>query len=246
MTPPPCPCAGAGAVKRAERPAEAEGDGGGGGGASVARRAVVDPAALADHDAAAASTLWWCDDGDGDGRHWHAKAGDAPDAGWRGVRYGPGGGATAASVTERPGATAGGAPYRPWSVTFDGSEAPYFRWFVGARTNCCFNAVDKHLHVGASDVAGGGWGAGGGGLVFASSCLRVRAKRRGGGGLRASRLLRSGPRRSCRGGAERAGRLVLMSGGAFVGRMRIGGDVRSLLGSSLCHGPRSGVSIAAL
>jgi len=38
-------------------------------------------------------------------------------------------------------------PWTPWRALVDASEAPYFRWFHGARTNACFNAVDRHLLV---------------------------------------------------------------------------------------------------
>eukprot|EP00957_Ditylum_brightwellii_P027592 2086055-Ditylum_brightwellii.AAC.1 len=42
----------------------------------------------------------------------------------------------------------------PWKTLLDNSEAPYFRWFVNAKTNACFNAVDRHLLEGrGSDVA---------------------------------------------------------------------------------------------
>jgi len=42
----------------------------------------------------------------------------------------------------------------PWRTLLDAREAPYFRWFQGARTNACFNAVDRHLLDGrGADVA---------------------------------------------------------------------------------------------
>lgn len=34
---------------------------------------------------------------------------------------------------------------RPWEEVLDDSEAPFYRWFVGARTNIVTNAVDRHL-----------------------------------------------------------------------------------------------------
>lgn len=32
-----------------------------------------------------------------------------------------------------------------WHTTFDGSDAPSWRWFVGGRLNACYNCVDRHL-----------------------------------------------------------------------------------------------------
>ncbi|QJR34927.1 AMP-binding protein [Gemmatimonas groenlandica] len=41
--------------------------------------------------------------------------------------------------------------YRPWSLAFDDREPPFYRWFVGARTNACFNEVDRHVLSGHGD-----------------------------------------------------------------------------------------------
>ena len=35
--------------------------------------------------------------------------------------------------------------HRPWDQVLDGSRKPFARWFVGAQTNLCHNAVDRHL-----------------------------------------------------------------------------------------------------
>jgi acrylyl-CoA reductase (NADPH)/3-hydroxypropionyl-CoA dehydratase/3-hydroxypropionyl-CoA synthetase len=35
--------------------------------------------------------------------------------------------------------------WRPWSLAFDDRDAPFYRWFCGARTNACFNEVDRHV-----------------------------------------------------------------------------------------------------
>lgn len=35
--------------------------------------------------------------------------------------------------------------YKPWRVNFDDSEAPYYQWFLGGKTNACFNEVDAHV-----------------------------------------------------------------------------------------------------
>jgi propionyl-CoA synthetase len=37
---------------------------------------------------------------------------------------------------------------RPWSKVLDSSRAPFYRWFVGAETNTCYNAVDRHVEAG--------------------------------------------------------------------------------------------------
>jgi acetyl-CoA synthetase len=34
--------------------------------------------------------------------------------------------------------------YEPWSEVLDDSEAPFFKWFVGAKTNVVLNALDRH------------------------------------------------------------------------------------------------------
>jgi acrylyl-CoA reductase (NADPH)/3-hydroxypropionyl-CoA dehydratase/3-hydroxypropionyl-CoA synthetase len=38
--------------------------------------------------------------------------------------------------------------WTPWKVAFDDSDAPFYRWFAGGRTNACFNEVDRHLLAG--------------------------------------------------------------------------------------------------
>ncbi len=38
--------------------------------------------------------------------------------------------------------------WRPWQQGLDDSAAPYYRWFVGAETNACFNEVDRHVLAG--------------------------------------------------------------------------------------------------
>jgi acrylyl-CoA reductase (NADPH) / 3-hydroxypropionyl-CoA dehydratase / 3-hydroxypropionyl-CoA synthetase len=41
--------------------------------------------------------------------------------------------------------------WRPWHTGFDDREAPWYRWFVGARTNAAFNEVDRHVLAGHGD-----------------------------------------------------------------------------------------------
>jgi acetyl-CoA synthetase len=37
--------------------------------------------------------------------------------------------------------------YEPWSRVLDDSEAPFYKWFTGAKTNVVLNALDRHLHT---------------------------------------------------------------------------------------------------
>ncbi len=37
--------------------------------------------------------------------------------------------------------------YKPWEAVLDDSEAPFFKWFVGAKTNIVLNALDRHLNT---------------------------------------------------------------------------------------------------
>ncbi|WDZ97638.1 propionate--CoA ligase [Herbaspirillum sp. WKF16] len=42
---------------------------------------------------------------------------------------------------------------QPFSRTLDYSRAPFARWFIGGRTNLCYNAVDRHLPQRAQQAA---------------------------------------------------------------------------------------------
>jgi acetyl-CoA synthetase len=35
--------------------------------------------------------------------------------------------------------------FAPWETVLDRSEAPFFHWFVGAKTNIAYNALDRHV-----------------------------------------------------------------------------------------------------
>jgi acetyl-CoA synthetase len=37
--------------------------------------------------------------------------------------------------------------YEPWTRVLDDSNKPFFKWFVGAKTNIVHNAIDRHLHT---------------------------------------------------------------------------------------------------
>ncbi|MEM1414899.1 MAG: AMP-binding protein [Myxococcota bacterium] len=54
------------------------------------------------------------------------------------------------------GAPAENAPedgWRPWAQAFDDADAPFYRWYVGAKTNACFNEIDRHLLAGHGEKA---------------------------------------------------------------------------------------------
>lgn len=37
--------------------------------------------------------------------------------------------------------------FKRWDQVLDESEKPFFKWFTGAKTNVCYNCVDRHLNV---------------------------------------------------------------------------------------------------
>ena len=43
--------------------------------------------------------------------------------------------------------------FTPWTTAFDASDAPFFKWFSGGRTNGCFAEVDVHVLTGHGDEA---------------------------------------------------------------------------------------------
>ncbi|MEE4380910.1 MAG: AMP-binding protein [Pseudomonadales bacterium] len=95
-------------------------------------RALTDPGAY--HGAIAAAELHWHDDEHG---CWLRR--EPADGPWRGY-------------DARDGGTVEAAPregsWTPWRRAFDDTDAPFYRWFVGARTNACFNEVDRHVLAG--------------------------------------------------------------------------------------------------
>ncbi|MFP6731777.1 MAG: propionyl-CoA synthetase [Alphaproteobacteria bacterium] len=40
-----------------------------------------------------------------------------------------------------------------WDKVLDDSNPPFYRWFVGAETNACYNALDRHVEGGRADQA---------------------------------------------------------------------------------------------
>ncbi len=91
--------------------------------------ALADPGTY--HGTIAASELHWYSDEHG----WVRRA---PDGAWSGFHPCTG---EAASPDLPP-------DWRPWTRAFDDSDAPFYRWFVGARTNACFNDLDRHVLAG--------------------------------------------------------------------------------------------------
>src|SRR5688572_8089490 len=39
----------------------------------------------------------------------------------------------------------------PWEQVLDESQAPFYRWFAGARLNTCHNALDRHVEGGRAE-----------------------------------------------------------------------------------------------
>jgi propionyl-CoA synthetase len=54
--------------------------------------------------------------------------------------------------------------YKKWDRVLDDSHPPFFRWFVGGKTNLCYNAVDRHILNGDGDKLALIWDGGGQGL----------------------------------------------------------------------------------
>ncbi len=40
---------------------------------------------------------------------------------------------------------------RPWDKVFDDTNAPFYRWFTGAKLNTCYNCLDRHVAGGRAD-----------------------------------------------------------------------------------------------
>jgi len=89
------------------------------------QRAQDDPGAY--HGDIAAGELHWFD-----GDDWVRRE---PGGAWRGL----------GTSGDAPREAVHSPDWRPWETGFDDSAAPFYRWFVGARTNACFNEVDRHV-----------------------------------------------------------------------------------------------------
>ncbi|MBI2236219.1 MAG: propionyl-CoA synthetase [Magnetospirillum sp.] len=42
---------------------------------------------------------------------------------------------------------------KPWDKVLESSDKPFYRWFVGAECNTCYNAVDRHVKEGRGEQA---------------------------------------------------------------------------------------------
>ena len=41
--------------------------------------------------------------------------------------------------------------YKPFQQVLDDSDKPFYRWFVGAQLNTCYNALDRHVEGGRAE-----------------------------------------------------------------------------------------------
>ncbi len=55
-----------------------------------------------------------------------------------------------------------------WVKAYDDSNPPFYKWFVGGKTNIAYNAVDRHLSLGRTNKAA---------LIWVSSTGEVRILR---------------------------------------------------------------------
>jgi len=99
------------------------------------REALDDPGAY--HGAIASAELHWHDP---DAGLWLTR--DPASGQWTGFD---------AATGEPAGSRAPLPDWTPWTQAFDDTDAPFFRWFVGARTNACFNEVDRHVLAGRGE-----------------------------------------------------------------------------------------------
>jgi len=41
--------------------------------------------------------------------------------------------------------------FKPWTQVLDKSQKPFYKWFIGGKTNLAYNAIDKHLNTPTED-----------------------------------------------------------------------------------------------
>ena len=99
------------------------------------------------HDERAATT----DDRLGGWRRAGAGAGAASPPPRARIRATNGGDSTNADTPKKTSHHPSSSSWTPWRALCDVAEAPYFRWYAGAKTNACFNALDRHLADGRGD-----------------------------------------------------------------------------------------------
>jgi len=99
-------------------------------------QAISDPGAF--HGDIAAREIHWFVDGVGPHGAWLTKGDDGRWTGWDA--------ADASHVSPSlP------ADFAPWTIAFDASTPPHWRWFTGGRTNAVFSEVDRHVLAGHGD-----------------------------------------------------------------------------------------------
>ncbi|MEE4300073.1 MAG: AMP-binding protein [Pseudomonadales bacterium] len=103
--------------------------------ATSRERAQADPGAY--HGDIAASELHWQDEASG---RWLRR--DPETGNWSAIDGASGAAGPAEDLA---------SDWRPWSIALDETDAPFYRWFVGARTNACFNEVDRHVLAGRGE-----------------------------------------------------------------------------------------------
>ncbi|MFT7287904.1 MAG: acrylyl-CoA reductase (NADPH)/3-hydroxypropionyl-CoA dehydratase/3-hydroxypropionyl-CoA synthetase [Halieaceae bacterium] len=89
------------------------------------REASIEPGRY--HGAIAARELHWHD-----GQDWVRRSSAGS---WEGLAVGD----DALQSVRHP------EGWMPWQQALDDSAAPFYRWYVGAHTNACFNEVDRHV-----------------------------------------------------------------------------------------------------
>lgn len=100
--------------------------------------ALADPGAF--HGAIAARAIHWYVPEIATSGAWVSRDDDGI---WRGWDAATGQALTAAVPDD----------FAPWSQSFDATQPPHWRWFVGARTNAAFNELDRHVLAGHGDEA---------------------------------------------------------------------------------------------
>jgi len=99
---------------------------------------AADPGAY--HGDIAAATLHWFDPSAGVHGAWISRGADGEWTGWD-------------ASTLEPVAGIRPPSWRPFERAFNDDDAPWYRWFAGARTNAAFNEVDRHVLAGHGDEA---------------------------------------------------------------------------------------------
>ncbi|MEM0953701.1 MAG: AMP-binding protein [Pseudomonadota bacterium] len=102
---------------------------------SQRHRAINDPGGY--HGDIAAAELHWFDS---QSQRWLNRSPEA--SAWHGIDVSDGSTTVAADVP---------ADFTPWTTALDTSNAPFYRWFVDAQTNACFNEVDRHVLAGRGE-----------------------------------------------------------------------------------------------